>query len=68
MGQKLKLFLYKMEAHQRISDSEKFYGIYTLQYSLNALEVGSKFLKRIIFSDECKLLHSGIVNKQISYI
>lgn len=64
LRRELKLFPYKLQLHQQISDEDKAKRIEFAQYCRNELGNESGYLKRIVFSDECKFSLSGQVNKQ----
>lgn len=64
MIRELKLFPYKLQMLQKISDTDKVKRISFSQYYRNELGNDSRILKQVLFSDECKFSISGQVNKQ----
>lgn len=64
LRRELKLFPYKLQMHQQISASDKLNRISFARYFPNGLRNDSKYLKRIVFSDDCKFSLSEILKKQ----
>lgn len=60
----LKLYRYKLQMHQQISDEDKLVRVNFAQCCRNELTNDSEFFKRFVFSDECKFSLFGFVNKQ----
>lgn len=63
LRQELECFLYKRQLHQQITDSEKLKRTAFAKWCRNKFKM-VKFLKQIVFSDDCKFSCSGIVDKQ----
>jgi len=64
LRKELKMFPYKLQIGQQLSDLDKSNRIQFAQFCREQLNEDSGYLRRIIFSDECSFSLSGGVNKQ----
>ena len=64
LKKELKLFSYMPQIAPRVAENDKLRRIsFSRDYRRN-LRNDSRFLERIVFSDECELSVSGVVDKQ----
>lgn len=61
---KLKVYLYKLQMNQEKREACKVSWIWFAKYCQGEQWKYLDFLKRVVFSDECKLFLCGFVNKQ----
>ena len=64
LRRELKLYPYKLQMAQQLSEEDETKRINFARYCRAELRFDSEFLKRVVFTDECKFSLSGFVNKQ----